>query len=92
MKAFDEMTDQEVESVKYFAGLLYTDAELADILEVEPAEVKALMRDVGNPLRRVIITERYKVESAIRESQINMAKHGSTPAMDACNQLIRKIK
>lgn len=87
-----KLDENQLAELSEFATLMFSDAELAEILEVTTAELKAEMKITESPVRRTILAARYKVEASIRKAQIDMALRGSTPALAACLDLIKKMK
>lgn len=86
------LSEEELKELDVFAALMFSDNQLAEILEVSSAALKAEMMIEDSPVRRVISTARYRVEASLRKAQIEMALRGSTPAGAACNELLMKMR
>jgi hypothetical protein len=87
-----KLTKNELKELNEFAELLYTDSELAEILEVKPVELKAELMREGSDIARVITAARYRKRSQLRKAIIKMAINGSTPAMNQVNELLKKLE
>lgn len=86
------LSEDELKELRTFAELLYTDKDLAEILEVREAQLQAEMMHMDGEVSRVIRSARYLQESKLRKANIQMALNGSTPAMTQALELLIKIK
>lgn len=87
-----ELTAEELKELEAFTELLYTDEELAAILEVPVARLKAEFKKEHSQVARTITAARFRVESSLRKANIQMALRGSTPAMAQANELLKRLK
>lgn len=87
-----ELTDEELQELGTFAGLMFSDKELAEIMEIPAARLKAELMVDDSPVRKTITAARYRVEASLRKAQIEMALRGSQPAANTCNDLLTKMR
>lgn len=87
-----KLNEEELKELNEFAELLYTDEELAQILEVRPTQLKAEMMTPESEVARTIHAARFRKKSQLRKANIQMAINGSTPAMTQVNELLKKLE
>lgn len=87
-----ELSEEELKELGLFAELLFSDKELAEIMQVPPAKLKAEMMIENSVVKRTILASRYKVEASLRKALIEMAQRGSSPAATACSELLMKMR
>ena len=86
------INDDTLKDAADFAGMLYTDEQLADVLHLDIAVVRIAISDLNNPLGNVIRNARLKTIAEINRAQIDLALRGSSTAQDAVRSLIRKVR
>jgi hypothetical protein len=87
-----KLSEEELKDLEAFAGFIFSDKELAEILDVSETQLAAEMKKPDSKIRKTIVASRYKVEASLRKVQIDLALRGSTPAMAICNDYLKKIK
>ena len=87
-----ELTDEEKENLEHFAGLLFPDRELALIMDLDVEQFKLQMLLEKGEVFQIVAKGRLTAEANIRESIIDMAKRGSTPAQNSAEQLLKQLK
>lgn len=85
------ITPETIAAASDFAALLLTNAELAAILEIPVPEILLALKTPGDPLGDAITKARLKTRAELHRVQIDLALRGSATAMDASQELLRKI-
>lgn len=80
----------DLESVEYFAGLQFTDEELAIILEVNVADLRLELKENTTIRARTIHRGRLLREARLRDVELTMAEAGSSPALAAARAMINR--
>ena len=89
------MIDQNesfITEVETYASLMFTKEEIAVILEVDPSELKVLLKDQDNPVFRAFQRGRLKREAEVRKGIFDLAQNGSSPAQTFAMKLIDNAK
>ena len=80
----------DLEIIEYLASQLFPDEQLAIVLEVPLPELREELLAGKSDRAKAILSGRLTRETAIRESILDMACRGSSPAqMEAMNMLKR---
>lgn len=87
-----ELNEEEKESLAHFAGLLFSDDTLADIMEIDRDELREQMLLRRGELYEIITRARLSTEADIRASILDMARRGSTPAQNSAEDLLRELR
>lgn len=90
--ALRSLTDEEKESLEYFAGLLYSDSDLAKILQMDAEDLRLQMKMQRGEAYDIITRARLIAESQIRKGIIDMAARGSTPAQTMAMELMQRMR
>ena len=77
---------------EYFAGLLYTDEELARILELDKDELRFELAAGTTPLARAIARGRFLRQSRLRQAELTMAEAGSSPALASARAMADRMR
>ncbi|MBL8000417.1 MAG: hypothetical protein JNL05_00530 [Flavobacteriales bacterium] len=80
-----------LEDYEYLGAQLYTDERLAIILEVPLLELRDELRAGRSDRARAILKGRLNRETAIRESILDMATRGSSPAQAMAMEMLKKL-
>ncbi len=89
------MIDQNesfITEVETYASLMFTKEEIAVILEVDPSELKVLLKDQDNPVFKAFQRGRLKREAEVRKGIFDLAQNGSSPAQTFAMKLIENAK
>ena len=87
------MIEPEIlEQLEEFSSLMFTVAEIAIILEVNPAELKDVIEDPDTDFFKAFQKGRLQREAEVRTSIFNLAKNGSSPAQLSALKLIENAK
>lgn len=85
------MTDQTLADAEKFAKLLFTDDQLAVLLQMPVQEFRVHMADRSGPLHEAVMRGRLITESEVRAAVINAAKRGSSPAQAMALQYLNRV-
>ena len=89
------MIDQNesfITEVETYASLMFTKEEIAIILEVDPSELKVLLKDRDNPVFKAFQRGRLKREAEVRKGIFDLAQNGSSPAQAFAMKIIENAK
>ena len=89
------MIDQNesfITEVETYASLMFTKEEIAVILEVDPSELKVLLKDRDNPVCKAFQRGRLKREAEVRKGIFDLAQNGSSPAQAFAMKIIENAK
>ena len=89
------MIDQNesfITEVETYASLMFTKEEIAVILEVDPLELKILLKDQDNPVFKAFQRGRLKREAEVRKGIFDLAQNGSSPAQAFAMKIIENAK
>lgn len=88
-----EINTQDIEEISRLAGLFFTPAEIATMLEIEKQNfVEACLCDDGNEFFRAFMGGRLQGEIDLRTGIMKMAKAGSSPAQTMALDMLRRSK
>lgn len=85
------MTKEDLDEVEYFAAQLYSVSRLATILGLDRAELQVEILEGKSHVAQAIIRGRTSRETAIRESILDSAVNGSSPAQNAAIQMLKEL-
>lgn len=85
------MTEEELKEVEYLAGQLFPDEQLAVILEVPLHLFREELVAGKSDLAKAVLAGRLTRETAIRESILDMACRGSSPAQLAAMDMLKRL-
>lgn len=86
------MNDQLLIDAEKFAKLLFTDDQLATLLEMPTQEFRVHMSQPHHPLRLAVLRGRLTTEAEVRTAIITAAKRGSSPAQAMAVQYINRVQ
>ena len=81
-----------ITEVETYASLMFTKEEIAVILEVDPLELKILLKDQDNPACKAFQRGRLKREAEVRKGIFDLAQNGSSPAQAFAMKIIENAK
>ena len=87
-----EQTETFLSDLESYATLMFTRAEIAVIMEVDPRELELLLQDSGTPACRAFSRGRLKREAELRKGIFDLAANGSSPAQTLALKLIENAK
>lgn len=85
------MSKEELDDVEYFAAQLYSVSRLAAILGLDRAQLHVDILAGKSDVAQAIIRGRTSRETAIRESILDSAVNGSSPAQNAAIQMLKDL-
>jgi hypothetical protein len=85
------MDQKELDDLEYFAAQLYSDSRLAAILGVKADELTVEILAARSHRAKAIIKGRTARETAIRESILDSAVNGSSPAQHMAMDMLKQI-
>ena len=85
------MDAEQLKELEYFAGLLLSDAELDDILELPAGSVAMAVHDRTSDIGRAIRKGRLATKCELNESILTTARRHSTPAQQMAAALLQKL-
>ena len=81
-----------ISDIETYASLMFTKEEIAVILEVDPAELKALLQERESPAFKAFQRGRLKREAEVRKGIFDLAQNGSSPAQAFAMKIIENAK
>jgi hypothetical protein len=87
-----EMTEAFIRELENYASLMFTREEIAIILEVDPAELKVILKDGESSASRAFQRGRLKREAEVRKGIFDLAQNGSSPAQAFAMKIIENAK
>ncbi len=87
-----EITETFIAELENYSSLMFTREEIAIILEVDPVELKAVLKDAGNTASRAFQRGRLKREAEVRKGIFDLAQNGSSPAQAFAMKIIENAK
>jgi hypothetical protein len=87
-----EMTDAFIAELENYASLMFTREEIAIILEVDPGELKTILKDCESTVSRAFQRGRLKREAEVRKGIFDLALNGSSPAQAFAMKIIENAK
>jgi hypothetical protein len=85
------MSDEELKELEYFSGLLLTDTELDDIMQLDPGTIARAVSNVASPVGRIVRAGRLRTRCELYDSILTTARRHSTPAQQMANDMLRKL-
>lgn len=85
------MSEDDLKEAERFAALLFDNEELAIILETTPEAIRVAI-DQKSPLGIAIIKGRLTCEAELRQSILDLAKRGSSPAQAMGVDFLNRIR
>lgn len=87
-----QLTDEELQQIEEFAGLLFTPEQIAVLMDLPEADLNTAIRSPGH-VAYLAYQKGYLMASAtLRRSIIKLASQGSTPAQKMMLDLLQEIK
>ena len=87
-----QQNESFISDIETYASLMFTKEEIAVILEVDPAELKALLQEGESPSFRAFQRGRLKREAEVRKGIFDLAQNGSSPAQAFAMKIIENAK
>ena len=87
-----QQNESFISDIETYASLMFTKEEIAVILEVDPAELKALLQEGESPSFRAFQRGRLKREAEVRTGIFDLAQNGSSPAQAFAMKIIENAK
>lgn len=87
-----EMTEEFINELENYASLMFNREEIAIILEVDPVELKTVLKDYGSVASRAFQRGRLKREAEVRKGIFDLALNGSSPAQAFAMKIIENAK
>lgn len=85
------MSPELLQDAEKFAKLLFTDEQLAVLLQITVQEFRMQMSSLDSPLRTAVMRGRLTTEAEVRASIISAAKRGSSPAQAMAVQYLQRV-
>ncbi len=86
------LNPEELKELESFAALFFTLQELAIIMQVEEAALKSELRKPDSVIGAAIQRGRLLQEAKLRQSIIDLATQGSSPAQAIVLKIIQEAK
>lgn len=86
------MTEEEAENLSEFAKLLFSDEQLATLIQMDQSKFKLQMRIPDSEIYKIVTVARLETEALIRKGIIEMAARCSTPAQAMATDLVAQMK
>jgi len=86
------LNESFITEVETYASLMFTKEEIAVILEVDPSELKILLKDKDNHVFKAFQRGRLKREAEVRKGIFDLAQNGSSPAQAFAMKIIENAK
>ena len=87
-----EMTEAFIAELENYASLMFTREEIAIILEVDPMELKTILKIGDSSASRAFQRGRLKREAEVRKGIFDLALNGSSPAQAFAMKIIENAK
>lgn len=87
-----QQNESFISDIETYASLMFTKEEIAVILEVDPAELKALLQERESPAFKAFQLGRLKREAELRKGIFDLAQNGSSPAQAFAMKIIENAK
>jgi hypothetical protein len=87
-----DQNESFITEVETYASLMFTKEEIAVILEVDPSELKVLLKDQDNTVFKAFQRGRLKREAEVRKGIFDLAQNGSSPAQAFAMKIIENAK
>lgn len=86
------MSNEDLAEAKHLAGLLLTDTELDDVLQLPDGSVQFAIGQRDHPLGMAVRAGRLLTKCELHESILTTARRHSTPAQQMAADLLRRIE
>ena len=86
-----ELDAKECAEARRLAGLCFTDAEIAVVLEKDPEELATDVVEMKTPLAKAIAGGRLLLKANVLNSVVKMAVRGSSPAQREVIDMLKKL-
>ena len=86
------MSAPDLVAAEKFAKLLFTDEQIAVLLEMSTQQFRVEMSMGESPLKQAVMRGRLTTEAEVRAAIINAAKRGSSPAQAMAVQYINRVQ
>ena len=87
-----QQNESFISDIETYASLMFTKEEIAVILEVDPAELKALLKERESLAFKAFQRGRLKREAEVRKGIFDLAQNGSSPAQAFAMKIIENAK
>jgi len=87
-----DQNESFISDIETYASLMFTKYEISVIMEVDPAELKAILRDNESPAFKAFQRGRLKREADVRKGIFDLAQNGSSPAQAFAMKIIENAK
>ena len=87
-----QQNESFISDIETYASLMFTKEEIAVILEVDPAELKALLQERESLVFKAFQRGRLKREAEVRKGIFDLAQNGSSPAQAFAMKIIENAK
>ena len=87
-----EMTETFISDLENYSSLMFSREEIAIILEVDPLELKTVLKDSESAASRAFQRGRLKREAEVRKGIFDLALNGSSPAQAFAMKIIENAK
>jgi hypothetical protein len=87
-----EMTEAFIAELENYASLMFTREEIAIILEVDPMQLKKVLKNGDSAAFRAFQRGRLKREAEVRKGIFDLALNGSSPAQAFAMKIIENAK
>lgn len=82
-----ELSEKDLEAIERLAAAAYTPREVAFIMGWKPKQFSALVKDEDTDASVAYFKGLYSSELKVRESVMELARNGSSPAQTMANKL-----
>jgi hypothetical protein len=87
-----EMTESFIGDLENYSSLMFTREEIAIILEIDPLELKGVLKETESSASRAFQRGRLKREAEVRKGIFDLAQNGSSPAQAFAMKIIENAK
>jgi len=85
-------SNEQLLLIKEYAGYLLLPDQIAQLLEIDPQELKACLRKKDHPIKKAYEMGKLETILALRKQEIQLAKLGSPMAVDLVSRFIIEQK
>ena len=86
------LTEKQLKEIENFGAVFFEAEKIAYIMELDPEELKKEFEDVNTPGCKAYMKGMLMSEYALRVSEIELAKRGSSEAIKGAKEMITKLK
>lgn len=87
-----QQNESFISDIETYASMMFTKEEIAVILEVDPAELKAMLKERESLAFKAFQRGRLKREAEVRKGIFDLAQNGSSPAQAFAMKIIENAK